>query len=33
LINVAKGMGDEAWHQELLELLKKFSSYQQLKSR
>lgn len=33
LINVAKGMGDEAWHAELLDQLKKFSSYQQIKSR
>ncbi|KEO82911.1 hypothetical protein [Tumebacillus flagellatus] len=33
LINVAKGMGDQTWHDELMEQLKKFSSYQQIRSR
>ncbi|MBL0388888.1 hypothetical protein JJB07_20030 [Tumebacillus sp. ITR2] len=33
LINVAKSMGDTTWHNELMEQLKKLSSYQQIKSR
>jgi hypothetical protein len=33
LINVAKSMGDEEWHEELLGQLKKFSSYQRIKLR
>ncbi|MGZ4106604.1 MAG: hypothetical protein ACXVOI_08465 [Tumebacillaceae bacterium] len=33
LINVAKSIGDEEWHQELLTQLKTFSGYQRIKLR
>lgn len=33
LINVAKTMGDEAWHQELLDQLKTFTGYSRIKLR
>lgn len=33
MINVAKSLEDEAWHQELLDQLKTFSSYNRIKLR
>jgi hypothetical protein len=33
LVNVAKGLGDEEWHQQLLDQLKIFASYSKIKSR
>ncbi|HEU4962389.1 MAG TPA: hypothetical protein VFV52_00805 [Bacilli bacterium] len=33
MINVAKNLGDEDWHEELLEQLKTFSSYSKIKTK
>lgn len=33
MINVAKNLGDEAWHDELMEQLKTFSSYTKIKTK